>query len=130
MSLKNGGVAGTRFGQIKRKLGWKTSGVASGGATVTTGFNGFTAINKVAKKKASAAGSARVKRARKAPAYEGDSQDDQVCPGDAKAKGDHSDEMEQGDEGKGYVTTAQHSFKFLGNEIDKKVIAVSTCWLQ
>lgn len=120
MSLKNGGVASVRFGQIKRKLGWKTSDVTSGGATVTTSFNGFTAINKVTKKKASATGRARVKRARKAPAYEGDSQDDEVCPGDAKAKGYHSDEIKEGDEGKGYVTTAQHSFKFLDNEIDKK----------
>lgn len=130
MSLKNGGVASVRFGQIKRKLGWKTSDVTSGGATVTTSFTGFTAINKVTKKKASATGSARVKRARKASAYEGDSEDDEVCPGDAKAKGDHSDETKQEDEGKAYVTTAQHSFNFLDNEIDKKVIAVSTCWRQ
>lgn len=133
MSLKNGRVASTRFGQIKRKLGWNTSDVTSGRATVSTGFNGFnslTAIKKVTKKKAAAAGSARVKRARKAPAYEEDSLDDEVCRGDAKAKGDHSDESKQGDEGKRYVTTAQHSFKFLDNGIDKKSQASSTCWLQ
>lgn len=130
MSLKSGGVASVRFGQIKRKLGWKTSHVTSGGATVTTGFTGFTANKKVTKKKASATGSAHVKRARKASAYEGDSEDDAVCPGDAKAKGDNSDEINQEHEGKGYVTIAQHCFKSLDNEIDKKVIAVSTCWRQ
>lgn len=117
MNLKSGVVASVRFGQIKKKLGWKTSDVPTSGAIVT---NGFTPINKVTKKKTCATGSARVKRACKASAHEEDAQDDEEGSGDAEAKEDNSDQIKHGDEGKGYVTNAHHSCEFSKTTLTKE----------
>lgn len=112
-----------RFGQIKKKLGWKTGDAATAGALNTPSF---TSVNKVTKKKAFAVGSARAKRISKASALGEDAQDDEEGTGDVDMKTDSSDEIKHEDEEQGYVEIAHNTCNTSQDNVDKE--RLPTCW--
>ena len=133
MSLKNAGVATVRFGQIKKKLGWKSGDTATAGASVTSSFS---TIDKVTKRKATTTGSARVKRAQKASANGEDAIDDEEESGDVdnkldaedEMKDDAADEIKHKDAGQRYVKKAHKASNTSQKNTDKEIIVPPTCW--